>query len=34
MKITLMVGLAVIAIGSTAPAFAADGFFDRLGDRV
>jgi hypothetical protein len=34
MRKTLTIGLAVLAIGSAVPVFAADGFFDRLGDRI
>ncbi len=34
MKKALMIGLSVLAIGSTVPAFAEDGYFDRLGDRI
>ena len=34
MKKALMIGLSVLAIGSAVPAFAEDGYFDRLGDRI
>src|SRR6266536_6257283 len=34
MKKSLSIGLAAMAIGITAPVFAAGGFWDRLGDRI
>ena len=34
MKKSLTIGIVVLAIGSAVPVFAADGFFDRLGDRI
>src|SRR6266576_3762446 len=34
MKKSLTIAIVVLAIGSAVPVFAADGFFDRLGDRI
>jgi hypothetical protein len=34
MKKAIMIGLTAVAIGSATPAMSAEGFFDRLGDRI